>query len=75
MFPEAKSCTSQGTLSVRKKKRKNKLYFSSKKALEKLRMKMANKEFSFRDPNKLLDFGNADVVDIVGVIDGVLQAL
>lgn len=61
-------------LSARKKKRKSKLYFLSKKALEKSRMRTAKKEFSFRGPNKLLDFGNVDVVDIIGVIDRVLQA-
>jgi hypothetical protein len=57
---------------VRKKKKKNKLYFLSKKALEKLRMKMANKKFNFRGYSKLLDFGNADIANIVGVTDGVL---
>jgi hypothetical protein len=36
-------------------------------------MRNANKEFKFRSPSKLLDFGNTDVADIVGVIDGVLQ--
>jgi hypothetical protein len=35
MQPEAESCTSQGTFSVEKKKKKSKLYYSSKKALEK----------------------------------------
>jgi hypothetical protein len=35
-------------------------------------MRNANKEFKFRGPSKLLDFGNADIVDIVGVTDGVL---
>jgi hypothetical protein len=60
---------------VRKKRRKCKLYFSSKKALEKLRMRTANKEFNFRSPNKFLDFGNADVADIVGITDGVLRAI
>jgi hypothetical protein len=32
-------------------------------------MRSANKEFKFRGPNKLLDFGNADVVDIASVTD------
>jgi hypothetical protein len=53
---------------MRKKKTKSKLHFSNKKALEKSRMRTANKEFNFRGPSKLLDFGNADVADIVGVI-------
>ena len=60
---------------MRKKKRKYNLYFSSKKALEKLRMRTANNEFNFKSPNKFLDFGNTDVVDIIGVTDGVLQAI
>jgi hypothetical protein len=47
MLPEAGSCASQGTCSVKEKRRKNKLYYSSNKALEKSRMRMANKEFSF----------------------------
>jgi hypothetical protein len=75
MLPEVKPCVSQGTCSVRKKKRKNKLYFSRKKALEKLRMKTANKGFNFRGPNKLLDFGNANVADIASITNGVLQAI
>jgi hypothetical protein len=69
------SCASHGTCSVKKKKRKCKPYFSSKKALEKLRMRTSNREFNFRSPSKLLDFGNADVANIVGEIDGVLQAV
>ena len=36
-------------------------------------MRNANKEFKFRGPTKLLDFGNIDVVDIASVSDGVLQ--
>ena len=36
-------------------------------------MRNANKEFKFRGPSKLLDFGNIDVADIVSVSDGVLQ--
>ena len=36
-------------------------------------MKNANKEFKFRGPNKLLDFGNIEVADIAGVTVGVLQ--
>jgi hypothetical protein len=35
-------------------------------------MRNANKEFKFRGPSKLLDFGNADVVDIASVTDRVL---
>jgi hypothetical protein len=38
-------------------------------------MRTANKEFSFRGPIKLLDFGNANVIDIAGVTDGVLWAV
>jgi hypothetical protein len=73
MLPEVGSCASQGTCSV-KKRRKQKIYYSSNKALEKSRMRTANQEFSYRGPIKLLDFGNADVVDIVGVTDGDLPA-
>jgi hypothetical protein len=47
MLPEAEASASHGTCSVWKKKRKSKLYFSSKKALEKLRMRMANKNLAF----------------------------
>jgi hypothetical protein len=36
-------------------------------------MRAANKDFKFRGPSKLLDFGNADVADITSVIAGVLQ--
>ena len=75
MLEDAESCASQGTYSVWRKKSKSKLYFSSKKELEKSRMRITNKEFNFRGPSKLLDFGNVDVVDIVGVIDRVLQAI
>jgi hypothetical protein len=60
---------------VRKKKRKCKLYFSSKKALERSSMRMANKECNFRGPSKLLDFGSTDIVDIIGISDGVLWAV
>jgi hypothetical protein len=60
---------------VRKKKKKSKLHFSSKKTLRKSRMRTANKEVNFWGPSKLLDFGNRDVADIVGIIDGVLQAV
>ena len=56
-------CASQATCSVKKKTGKQKFYYSSNKALEKLRMRTAIKEFSFQGPIKLLDFGNADVVD------------
>jgi hypothetical protein len=72
MLPEVEASASQGKCSVRKTKRKNKLYFLSKKALEKSRMKMAIKVFNFWGPSKLLDFGNTDVVDIASVIDGIL---
>jgi hypothetical protein len=75
MLPEVGSCTSQGTCSMKKKKRKQKIYYSSNKALEKSRMRMANKEFSYLGPIKLLDFGNTDVADIAGVIDGDLSAV
>ena len=76
MLPKARSCMSQGTCSVKKKKKKKqKFYYSSNKALEEFRMRFANKEFSFRGPIKLLDFGNVDVVDIVSVTDGILQAV
>jgi hypothetical protein len=39
--------TTLGTYSVRKKKKESKLYFLSKKALEKSRMRTANKELNF----------------------------
>jgi hypothetical protein len=39
MLPKAESYASQGTCSVRKKKKKSKLYYSNKKALEKSRMR------------------------------------
>jgi outer membrane protein assembly factor BamD (BamD/ComL family) len=45
MLPEAGSYASQGTCSVKKKKRKQKFYYSSNKALEKSRMRTANKAF------------------------------
>jgi hypothetical protein len=48
---------------VKKKRRKQKIYYSSNKALEKSRMRTANKKFSFRGPIKLLDFGNVDVAE------------
>jgi hypothetical protein len=38
-------------------------------------MRTANKEFKLRSLNKLLDFGNTDIFDIVGVTNGVLQAV
>jgi hypothetical protein len=38
-------------------------------------MRMANKEFNYRGPIKMLDFGNADVVDFAGVTDGDLSAV
>jgi hypothetical protein len=71
MLLGAESYASQGTRSE-KKKRKKEFYYSSKKNLDRSRMRNANKEFKFRGPSKLLDFGNADIVDIVGVTDGVL---
>jgi hypothetical protein len=73
MLHGAESCASQGTRS--EKKRKRGLYYSSRKNLERSRMRSANKEFKFRDPSKLLDFGNTDVADIAGVTDGDLQAV
>ena len=36
-------------------------------------MRNASKEFKFRGPSKLLDFGNADVADIAGLSNGALQ--
>jgi hypothetical protein len=75
MFPGAESCVSQGTRSEKKKKRKKGLYYSSRKDLERSRMRSANKEFKFRGPSKLLDFGNIDVADITGVTDGDLLAV
>jgi uncharacterized protein with von Willebrand factor type A (vWA) domain len=60
---------------MREKKRKNNFYYSSKKALEKSRMRLANKECETGGPSILLNFGNADVADIVGAIDGVLHAI
>jgi hypothetical protein len=52
-----------------------KIHYSSNKVLEKSKMRTANKEFSFRGPIKLLDFGNTDVTDIAGVTDGDLRAV
>jgi hypothetical protein len=75
MLPGAESCASQGTRSEKKKKEKRGLYYSNRKNLERSRMKSANKEFKFRGPSKLLDFGNVDIADITGVIDGDLQAI
>jgi hypothetical protein len=69
MLPGAESCASQGT---RSEKRKKRLYYSSKKNLDRSRMRNANKEFKFRGPSKLLDFGNVDVADIASVSDGVM---
>jgi hypothetical protein len=73
MLHGAKSCASQGTRS--EKKRKKGLYYSSKKNLERSRMRSANNDFKFRGPSKMLDFGNADVADIAGVTDEDLQAV
>ena len=75
MLPKAGSCASQGTCSVKKKKKKQKIYYSSNKALEKSRMTTTNKEFSYRGPIKLLDFGNAYVVDIASVTNKDLPAI
>jgi hypothetical protein len=38
-------------------------------------MRVANKEFKFRSPSKLLDFGDANVADVVGITDKDLQAV
>jgi hypothetical protein len=73
MLPGAESCASQGTRSEKKKKRKKGFYYSSKKDLDRSRMRNANKEFKFRGPSKLLDFGNAKVADIAGITVGFLQ--
>jgi hypothetical protein len=70
MLPVADSCASQGTRS--EKKRKKGFYYSIKKDLDRSRMRNANKEFKFRGPSKLLDFGNADVADIAGLTKGAL---
>jgi hypothetical protein len=67
MLPGAESCASQGTRSEKKKKKKKGFYYSSKKDLDRSRMRNANKEFKFRGPSKLPDFGNAEVDDIAGV--------
>ena len=76
MLLKAKSSLSQGTYSVRrKKKKKSKLYFSIKKAFKKSRMRTTNKKLNFRRPSKLLDFGNANVADIASVTNRVLQAV
>jgi hypothetical protein len=73
MLPGAESCASQGTRSEKKKKKKKGFYYSSKKNLDRSRMRNANKEFKFRGPSKLLDFGNANIADIASVSDRVLQ--
>jgi hypothetical protein len=73
MLPGVESCASQGTRSEKKKKRKKGFYYSRKKDLDRSRMRNANKEFKFRGPSKLLDFGNADVIDIAGVTVGAMQ--
>ena len=74
MLLGAESCASQGTHSEKKKKKKKKgFYYSSKKNLDRFRMKNANKEFKFRGPSKLLDFGNTDIADIASLFDGALQ--
>jgi hypothetical protein len=75
MYSEVDTSVSQGTCSVRKKKKKSKLYYSHKKALAKSRMRTTSNEYKFRGSSKLIDFGNVDVGDIAGVIDGVLQAI
>jgi hypothetical protein len=38
-------------------------------------MRTANNEFKFRSPSKLLDFRDANVANIAGVIDKDLQAV
>ena len=38
-------------------------------------MRIVNNEFSYQGPIKLLDFGNADVANIAGVIDGDLPVV
>ena len=73
MLPRAESLPSQGTCSEKKKKRRKGLYYSSRKNLNRSRMRNANKEFKFRGPTKLLNFGNVDVADIASVSEGVLQ--
>jgi hypothetical protein len=45
MLPGIESCASQGTRSEKKKKRKKGLYYSSKKDLDRSRMRNANKKF------------------------------
>ena len=68
MFLGAESCAFHGSCSEKKKKkRKRGLYYSNRKNLERSRMRSANKEFKFRGPSKLLDFGNVDVADIAGI--------
>lgn len=72
MQPKAESCTSQGTFSGEKKKN-NKLYYSSKKALEKAKNEVGQKTFNFRGHSKFLDFGNVD--DTASITNKVLQAI
>jgi hypothetical protein len=72
MLPEFEACASHDICSVKKMKNNNKWYYSSKKASEKSRMKMAYKEFKLRGLSKLLDFTNVDVADIAGVTEVVL---
>jgi hypothetical protein len=75
MLMEVDECMFQNTCSVRKKTMKNKLHYSSKKALEKLRMRATNKVFKFRGPSKIHDFGYANIVDVADVSDKVLQVV
>ena len=66
MPSEADACASQDICSMKKKRKKSKLYYSSTKTLEELRMRMANNKFKLTGPNKFLDFGDADVADVAG---------
>jgi hypothetical protein len=56
----------------RRRRGRRGFYYSSKKDLDRSRMRNANKEFKFRGPSKLLDFGNIDVADIAGLTEGAL---
>ena len=73
MLLGVESLPSQGTCSEKKRKRRKGFYYSSKKNLNRSRMRNANKEFQYRGPTKLLDFGNEDAADIASVSGGVLQ--
>jgi hypothetical protein len=54
MPSEVDAYASYGTYSIRKKRMKSKLYYSSKKALKKSKMRTANNEFKFRRPSNCL---------------------